>query len=483
MGELFPEDILEEAVEDSEEDFTSLLTVQSATETIMYTPAKGSLSSATNLKKNKRTLSIRTKALRGIASGRHNHRSNRRLAKIGQPTNLKETPYSIRRKPAMSETTASLVTSEAGSEISILNNRNNLFWVENTVFVIAESVLDFIQELASDMTNLNFTVTTESRANGNQVLRMMRTSQDGNTEKLEFFIYCTEEVGKSVQVYYMSNISLGTLNAMNMVFATYLYEDKAEEGVYGIFLDYKTFDVPRNQVVSAHFHRTNKDFEYNKTTLYPKIDIESMVALYIESNENILLLQGSPGVGKTSLVKILLRCLAENKKDDIKCCYVKDHAVLREDSFWTLMTQQVFDVLILDDLDDELLPRTVDRNEGIVNKLLSFSDGLFDTPTKIVITTNLADSGIDPAIVRPGRCFDALKIPPLTHDEAKEIWVNEYDMTPDQWTNEGCFDEDMEFVTQALLVSEVERILAISSKDYLRDQSISVRTKYEKSRD
>jgi hypothetical protein len=53
-------------------------------------------------------------------------------------------------------------------------------------------------------------------------------------------------------------------------------------------------------------------------------------------------------------------------------------------------------------------------------RFLNVSDGLVRmTGKKIIFTTNQNDfRSVDPALVRPGRSFDALRARPLTYEEA-----------------------------------------------------------------
>ena len=53
-------------------------------------------------------------------------------------------------------------------------------------------------------------------------------------------------------------------------------------------------------------------------------------------------------------------------------------------------------------------------------KILNASDGLIKLPNKkMIFTANLADdSQIDPALTRPGRCYDVIHFRELTFEEA-----------------------------------------------------------------
>jgi SpoVK/Ycf46/Vps4 family AAA+-type ATPase len=104
--------------------------------------------------------------------------------------------------------------------------------------------------------------------------------------------------------------------------------------------------------------------------------------------------------------------------------YVKDQKVLQASDFWADMSQTDADLMIFDDMDQGLQPRNNKKETDFTSNLLSFSNGIFDKSTKIIITTNQEIAEIDAALVRPGRCFDFLTLHPLSYDQARGIWVN-----------------------------------------------------------
>lgn len=208
--------------------------------------------------------------------------------------------------------------------------------------------------------------------------------------------------------------------------------------------------------------------------LYPKVDVNKLMDVFVRSEETVLILTGEPGTGKTCFTKMLCKAMAEISEQDKTIFYVKDPELLKRDDFWITLQSWEPDLLILDDLDDELKPRTKGKNT-IMNHMLSFSDGIFPKKTKIIITTNQPNSDIDKAITRPGRCFDILALPRLTADEALDIWIDTYDRTPEQFTSSfGTLSSD-DTISQAALVSEHKRLFIADRPKYLTDPSISIR--------
>lgn len=252
-----------------------------------------------------------------------------------------------------------------------------------------------------------------------------------------------------------------------------------------------------NDLAELHYYYLNphgNDVEYNTTykdasdfgsvleTTYPWINVRKMVKAFLSSDENILILTWDAWVGKTSFVKYVIRTFIENnteEDDGINVAYCKDEKLVKSDLFWTNLLSNEYHLLVLDDFDEGLNPREENSKEEntFVSKLLSFSDGIFENKVKIIITTNKKISEIDSAIVRPGRCFDILKMRKLKKSEARVIWTDS--LKHDVETFEEIFG-DTEEIAQALLMSESKK-LNVVDKDYLTEPELSVRKEFEQS--
>lgn len=219
--------------------------------------------------------------------------------------------------------------------------------------------------------------------------------------------------------------------------------------------------------------------------MYPFLNAEKLANYFFESNENILFLLGEPGTGKTSLIKRILVSIShrEDFRRAVNSVYVKDPTVLKDYYFWAKLrdssSNEKIDFLILDDLDKELSRRQADQhdrhdnNSDIVSSMLSFTNGVFPNPIKIIITSNILNENIDPALVRPGRCFDILQLRQLTREEARFVWNDVFKQ------DTASFNEifgGAEKISQAQLMTEYEKI-ASRMTDYLIDESISMREK------
>lgn len=257
--------------------------------------------------------------------------------------------------------------------------------------------------------------------------------------------------------------------------AEYISTLSMETEAYYFTINSYFYDAKNDDILYNSIHLNKEKFNDIIEGLHQKIDIDKLIVSYQKSAENILILFGEPGTGKTTIIRQFIIQFAKASNFNPKIYYTKDSEVLKKDLFWNMMLSDEPDLLILDDLDDELQPRKAGNDNAIVNKLLSVSDGIFKINTKIIITTNKGHQNIDSAIIRPGRCFDILNIPVLSNEEARHVWV--------EILGNVLEDFDKIFgisnVKQSFLMSEHYKIKKHVC-DYLKDNAISVRDQYVK---
>lgn len=208
--------------------------------------------------------------------------------------------------------------------------------------------------------------------------------------------------------------------------------------------------------------------------LYPTIDIAKLGKEFSEADDSILILQGKPGVGKTTFLKYMLDTHVYDRT-----AYVKDMRVMMSSQFWSSIAGTEYGVLIFDDLDFALAPRSEGGNDSFVSNLLSYSDGIFGQRSKIIITTNQPIDQMDEALIRPGRCFDFLVLEPLAYEDARHAWVTDLGRPVSEF-EEHFVEGD---INQADLMSLYRRLTAGATRDYIKrgPKYKTLREKLEKS--
>jgi hypothetical protein len=152
--------------------------------------------------------------------------------------------------------------------------------------------------------------------------------------------------------------------------------------------------------------------------MYPFLKGESLgdyYERYMASSANILLLIGPPGTGKTTFIRGLL---AHTNSSAIVSY---DSQILEKDGFFARFIESDDNVMVLEDSDAFLKSRT-DGNT-MMHRFLNVGDGLVTTKgKKMIFSTNLPSiRDVDPALVRPGRCFDILTFEPLNQEQANVL--------------------------------------------------------------
>lgn len=220
----------------------------------------------------------------------------------------------------------------------------------------------------------------------------------------------------------------------------------------------------------------------------PYLDIDLLFEEFLDSKSPILQFTGKPGLGKSKLITLFIKHLL-NRPDYLhdqcilKIARPSESRILAEDDFWVSLRQGNYKALILDDIDYILQQRneTLDSEEDklhndIVNKMLTFTDGLLHQKTKILITTNVSYKKIDKALSRDFRLFDSIELRALNQEEALNVWLTRFKLEKSSF--EVAFKGKKE-ITPAQLASEAEKLLYLekhsdhSKKHYCKEEGIS----------
>ncbi len=140
--------------------------------------------------------------------------------------------------------------------------------------------------------------------------------------------------------------------------------------------------------------------------------LDAYYGAYAASRAAVLLLIGPPGTGKTSFIRGFLQHAGHDAMVSV------DPKLLESDVPLTEFLTSEADVFVLEDADALLTSRQ--SGNALMHRLLSVSDGLVTLAgKKLIFSTNLdSPADIDPALLRPGRCFDVLSFRLLDYGEA-----------------------------------------------------------------
>lgn len=178
--------------------------------------------------------------------------------------------------------------------------------------------------------------------------------------------------------------------------------------------------------------------------MYPFLGEESLGDYYerfLKSSANILLLIGPPGTGKTTFIRGLLA------HSSTSAIVTYDSAILEKDYLFARFIEDETGVMVLEDSDNFLKARS-DGNT-MMHRFLNVGDGLVTTKgKKLIFSTNLPSiRDVDPALVRPGRCFDILNFDTLKQAEAEKL-ANKLGVRlegkKDRWTIAEVFNKQIE---------------------------------------
>lgn len=159
------------------------------------------------------------------------------------------------------------------------------------------------------------------------------------------------------------------------------------------------------------------DIKDNRYDLYygEKFPHEKFVKFVTEETDNLMMLHGDPGTGKSNYIKNILN---ESKREVI---YIPPSmlSVIASPGFVTFMLANKGKILLIEDAEEIL---SISRNTA-TNNLLGLTDGFLKDALdlKIICTFNCDIGKIDPALRRKGRLYFEYKFKPLEANEANKL--------------------------------------------------------------
>ena len=141
-----------------------------------------------------------------------------------------------------------------------------------------------------------------------------------------------------------------------------------------------------------------------------------------KKKSGLVILQGEPGVGKTSYI----RYLASKLKRDI--IFVSPDMVdhITDPSFIPFLMDNDNCILIIEDAEPALAKRNGDGRTGAVSNILNLTDGLLSDCLNISIlaTFNTSGKNIDDALLRKGRLYKSYKFEKLCLEKTKNLLIS-----------------------------------------------------------
>lgn len=229
-----------------------------------------------------------------------------------------------------------------------------------------------------------------------------RSSEDGNAAKIytiDTWLFREQDKTEIEKLINHSLIEIPTKNIQkNLTVCT--------DGSYGIHkssIEVKPFDCDLKK-------NYNDDLPYDKLT-----------ELINSDEEELILLHGEPGTGKTSIIKKLI-----HDNPDVEFLYF-DSELFKPTSdgkMFDFLSEHKQHVFIIEDCEKLF----IDRNNGnrFLNSMLNLTDGIIGEAfgIKFICTFNCHKSKIDPAVLREGRLSLIYEFKKLSIDKVKSFIPN-----------------------------------------------------------
>jgi hypothetical protein len=179
---------------------------------------------------------------------------------------------------------------------------------------------------------------------------------------------------------------------------------------YMIAQNQKGLYVQRTRFKSIPIKDERFDLFYGKE--FPHDKLKEFI---IGNTENLMLLHGDPGTGKSNYIKHII----SNAKKRVIYIPPSMLSVISSPGFVSFMMENKDSILLIEDAEEVL---SVERNPA-TNNLLGLTDGFLKDALnlKIICTFNCHLGKIDPALLRKGRMYFEYKFDKLTVEECDEL--------------------------------------------------------------
>lgn len=151
-------------------------------------------------------------------------------------------------------------------------------------------------------------------------------------------------------------------------------------------------------------------------SFYPwlSVSLDEYIDAFMASDENILVLFGPAGTGKSSFIRYLLDRIGK----DAYLAYNKD--IIASPHLLEWFHKFKAQAIAYEDIDTHLDSR--ENGNTLMSTILNGAEGIIKSKKKMIFSTNLPSTNrIDSALLRVGRCFDVLQFSHLTQAEAAKV--------------------------------------------------------------
>jgi hypothetical protein len=237
-----------------------------------------------------------------------------------------------------------------------------------------------------------------------------------------------------------------------------------------------SFTFPRNHILLKLATSWNEFQEYRilpdefTRSLIPElfygVDVDKLARAFLLSSQNILILFGEPGTGKSKFIQYVVGRSCFILEKTVSVLAIKGTENIRKSAD----NPDIYlenDLVVFDDFDILSLKRGEDSDiSNVVSTILSVTDGFIPKRPKIIISTNKTLKEIDPALLRPSRLFDILELRAIPKDYYQKL-CSDY---PELKRGADSF-KDQDSLRAAEIFDFIDRCTI--DRDYLKDKNIS----------
>lgn len=349
----------------------------------------------------------------------------------------------MRKNKPLAKPAASLASRAAASDITAIGGFSNVYenGFPNSVFTMANTgaVLKMLEDESTfpgggaDLASLSTYVIVEKNDGLAIIERFKRNAPCVSSHDMETYAYSGDAIGKFHGGILHLNYST-TKNYVEVHITAIAEHDKVNSAIaaaIAMFADAKQVEGGMRvlwkydsggSVMNRWFQSNPQGKLFDTSYPYLPCPVDEYINTYLDAEEPVLLLLGEPGTGKTRFIRRLMTLMGE-RDGNMAAIYTTDRSIVSQsDMFVEFLGDTEYALLVVEDMDEELRERET-GNRAMYN-LLGSSDGIVSTNgKKIVLSTNLPNMNhIDGALLRPGRCYDAVAFRALGGLEIEHAW-------------------------------------------------------------